>query len=86
MKILRRRQAPSEDPRWLQRLKQGDPVAFRNLIEEHQGVVYQICLRFMGNDAEAEDMAQETFIRASQALKNFRGDASLKTWLYSLRG
>ena len=75
----------TEDPTWIEALRRGDPVAFRQLIERYQGIVYQVCLRMMDyNIAEAEDMAQETFIRVSNALESFRGDSKLSTWLYRI--
>lgn len=73
-----------EQKKFLQDLQTGDPVAFRHLIEQYQRPIYRLCLRLMGSEAEAEDMAQETFIRASQAISGFRGDASLSTWLFRI--
>ena len=73
-----------DDPEWIEALKRGEAAAFRVLIERHQRSVYQICLRLMNDRAEAEDMAQETFIRASQAMEHFRGEASMNTWLYRI--
>lgn len=66
----------------IDRLKTGDPRAFRQLIETHQRSIYRVCLRMMRSEAEAEDMTQETFIRASRSMDQFRGEASLSTWLY----
>lgn len=65
-------------------LKKGDPTAFRHLIDLYQRPVYLLCLRIMGYETEAEDMAQETFIRASQAISSFREEAALGTWLYRI--
>ena len=65
-------------------LKRGDPTAFRHLIDLYQKPVYLVCLRLMGYETEAEDMTQETFIRASQAISSFRGEAALGTWLYRI--
>ena len=73
-----------EQLKFIQDLQAGDPVAFRLFIEQYQRQVYHLCLRLMGNDTEAEDMAQETFIRASQALNGFRGDSALSTWLFRI--
>lgn len=77
-----RRKPGPDDPKWIESLKRGDPRAFRVMVERYQGSIYQVCLRFMNDTSEAEDMTQETFIRASQALEKFRGDSSLHTWLY----
>lgn len=73
-----------DDPKWIEALKRGEAPAYRVLIENYQKSVYQICLRLMNDSTEAEDMAQETFIRASQAMKYFRGEASMNTWLYRI--
>ena len=73
-----------DDPEWIEALKRGEATAFRLLIENHQRSVFQICLRLMNDRTEAEDMAQETFIRASQAIDHFRGEASMSTWLYRI--
>lgn len=75
-------QPSPDDPSWIDQLKRGEARAFRLLIERYQGSIYQVCLRLMGDAAEAEDMTQETFIRASQAIDRFRGESSLHTWLY----
>jgi RNA polymerase sigma-70 factor (ECF subfamily) len=50
----------------------------------HQHRVYGVALRMMGNAAEAEEVAQETFLRAHRAIRDFRGDAALSTWLYAI--
>ena len=84
MTSKKRTSASSDDAQLIEALKRGEPAAFRTFIETHQRSVYQICLRMMNHSAEAEDMAQETFIRASQAIANFRGEASLNTWLYRI--
>jgi len=84
MIFKKRSTLPPDDLEWIKRLKRGEPAAFRLLIENHQRSVYQICLRMMNDSTEAEDMAQETFIRASQAIKHFRGDSSINTWLYRI--
>jgi RNA polymerase sigma-70 factor (ECF subfamily) len=60
----------------------GNRAAFDAIVERHQRTVYQICYRFAGNHADASDLAQEVFLRAYRALGRFKGEASLKTWLY----
>lgn len=66
------------------RLKAGDPRALRAFVEEHQGPVYRLCLRLLKSAEEAEDMAQETLIRALRALPQFREEAALATWVYRI--
>jgi RNA polymerase sigma-70 factor (ECF subfamily) len=62
----------------------GRRESFDVLVERHQRHVYQLCFRFVGNHEDASDLAQDVFIRAYRGLKNFRGQASLGTWLYRI--
>lgn len=62
----------------------GDTDAFAALVALHQRFVYNLALRALGNAREAEDVAQETFIRAWLSLANFRGEAQFRTWLYRI--
>jgi RNA polymerase sigma-70 factor (ECF subfamily) len=68
----------------LARLRAGDRRAFEDLVREQQHRVYGVALRMLGNAAEAQDVAQEVFIRAHRGLAEFRGDARLSTWLYTI--
>ena len=60
----------------------GRREAFDVIVERHRRNVYQLCYRFMGNHEDASDLAQDVFVRAFKGLRNFKGDASLGTWLY----
>jgi RNA polymerase sigma-70 factor (ECF subfamily) len=62
----------------------GRRESFDVLVERHQRHVYQLCYRFVGNHEDASDLAQDVFIRAYRALKTFKGQASLGTWLYRI--
>ena len=62
----------------------GDPEAFAALVTLHERFVYNLALRTLGNSEDAADMAQETFVRAWQALPSFRADAQFRTWLYRI--
>lgn len=66
------------------RLRQGDHRAFEELVIAYQHRVFGVALRMLGNRPEAEEIAQETFLRAHRALPEFRGDARLHTWLYAI--
>jgi len=68
----------------LARLKAGDTKAFEILVITHQHRVFSIALRMLGSRAEAEDIAQDTFLRAHRAIGDFRGEARLGTWLYGI--
>jgi RNA polymerase sigma-70 factor (ECF subfamily) len=79
------REAEAGDaPRFLDRLRAGDAPAFEELVMTYQHRVFGVALRMLGNRAEAEDVAQEAFVRAHRALGAFRGDAKLSTWLYAI--
>lgn len=68
----------------LAQLKAGDSTAFDILINRYSGDLYSLLLRLTANPEEARDLTQETFLRVIQSVKNFRGEASLKTWLFRI--
>jgi len=74
----------STEAELLERHRQGDEHAFRELYDQFESMVYNLALRMSGNRADAEDIAQETFIRAFRYLHKFRGRSSLKTWVYRI--
>jgi RNA polymerase sigma-70 factor, ECF subfamily len=62
-------------------LKRGDAAAFGAVIQRHNQRLFRIARSVVGDDAEAEDVVQETYVRAFASLSRFRGEASLSTWL-----
>jgi len=66
------------------RVMQGDTEAFSLIVEKYQSVVIRLCRSYMKDDEEAEDAAQEIFLRAFRSLARFRLDKRLITWLYSI--
>ncbi|MBI3950960.1 MAG: RNA polymerase sigma factor [Acidobacteria bacterium] len=60
----------------------GDRIAFEELYEAHWPRVYSICLKMLGNIADAEDMAQEIFIQLYRKIDTFRGESAFTTWLH----
>src|SRR5437879_12841253 len=74
----------ADAPEFLARLRAGDAGAFEQLVALHQHRVFGVAFRMLGNAAEAEEMAQEAFMRAHRSLSEFRGDAKLSTWLYAI--
>ena len=65
----------------VKRILKGDQAAFQELYNSHKKGLIRACWYFLGNDAEVEDMVQETFIKALKNLKKFRFECSLATWL-----
>ena len=66
------------------RVLDGDAAAFETLVLANQRKVYTLCLRMTGNPEDAEDLAQEAFIKAYQNLENFKGESGFGAWLYRL--
>ena len=59
----------------------GERTAFDRLVEAHRRDVYRLAYRLVGNHADADDLAQEAFLRAYRSLARFRGESSFRTWL-----
>jgi RNA polymerase sigma-70 factor (ECF subfamily) len=72
------------EAQWIAEAKTGDKDAFANLVEKYQKPVYSICYRMLGTPTAAEDAAQETFIRAFQALDRYDPTKSFATWVLSI--
>ena len=66
------------------RVQQGDKSAFDLLVIKYQHKIIQLVNRYVKDPSEAQDVAQETFIKAYRALGNFRGDSAFYTWLYRI--
>jgi RNA polymerase sigma-70 factor, ECF subfamily len=62
----------------------GDPTAFQTLVERHRSMVYRAAYQFAGNHYDAEDIAQEVFLKVYRSLDRFRQDAQLTSWLYRI--
>src|ERR1039457_4229127 len=62
----------------------GDHRAFAQLYFLHKKRIYSLCMRMVGNTAEAEDMTQETFLQLHRKIATFRGDSAFSTWLHRL--
>ncbi len=63
---------------------EGDQEAFESLIREHQRMIHSLCYRMTGSLADADDLAQETFIHAYQHLREFRAESRVSSWLYRI--
>jgi RNA polymerase sigma-70 factor (ECF subfamily) len=72
------------EPSWLTQALKGDDEAFTRIVEAYQTPVYNLCYRMLGDAYEAEDAAQETFLRAYGNLKRYDPERSFSTWLLSI--
>src|SRR6186997_2516479 len=68
----------------LARARQGDGDAFRVLVERHSRSVFRLAFRMTGNEQDAEDVVQESFLRAYRQLGRFEARANFGTWLYRI--
>jgi len=76
--------AKEHDADILARAKAGDHHAFAAIYSQHKKRIYSLCLRMLGNPAEAEDLAQEAFLQLHRKIGTFRGDSAFSTWLHRL--
>jgi RNA polymerase sigma-70 factor, ECF subfamily len=72
------------DSELITRAASGDPAAFQALVERYRSMVYRVAYQFAGNHYDAEDIAQEVFIKVYRSLDKFRQDAQLSSWLYRI--
>ena len=73
-----------DDRAAIQACQRGEREAFDRLVERYQRDVYRLCFRYVNNHHDANDMAQEVFLKAYRAIAKFRGDSSFSTWLYRI--
>jgi RNA polymerase sigma-70 factor (ECF subfamily) len=69
---------------WIARARDGDRVAFARLVEAHRDRAYALALRIVRSPADAEEVAQDAFVRVWRALPGFRGEAAFATWLHRI--
>lgn len=75
---------PVEDVDLVRKAQGGDPEAFDELVRRYQERVYATIYHMTSNHEDADDLTQESFIKAYRALKSFKGDSSFFTWLYRI--
>src|SRR5438093_10465066 len=74
----------ADDSSRVVRSQHGDQEAFESLIREYQRMIHSLCYRMTGSMADADDLAQETFIQAYLHLASFRAEARFSSWLYRI--
>jgi RNA polymerase sigma-70 factor (ECF subfamily) len=72
------------EDQFIERLKRGESAAFETLVNERSGEIYGLLYRLTENADEARDLTQETFLRAFQSIRSFRGESDLRTWIYRI--
>lgn len=76
--------ARDEDRAAVEACQRGEGEAFDLLVERYQRSVYRLCYRYVNNHQDANDMAQEAFLKAYRGIGRFRGDSSFSTWIYRI--
>ena len=69
---------------YIERVKKGDTASFQFLVEKYQDLVFSVALKVVRNPDDAQDAAQEGFIKAYQQLYKFEGKSKFSTWLYTI--
>jgi RNA polymerase sigma-70 factor (ECF subfamily) len=72
------------DAALLERGRAGDEAALEALVSRHEGEIYRVCRRLLPDREDALDATQETFLRAFRALRDFRGEAAFRTWIFGI--
>ena len=75
---------PLTDSELVHKVLDGDDLALKELVDRHLPSVYLFCLRYMGSPEDAQDAAQETFLKAWRKLKRFDTKKSFRTWLFAI--
>jgi RNA polymerase sigma-70 factor (ECF subfamily) len=73
-----------DDIQIINQVLQGDQQSFEELIKRYQNFVFTIALRYIRNREDAEEVAQDVFVKAYRSLADFRGNARFSTWLYTI--
>src|ERR1700740_332188 len=82
--VGRSSEMPMDDPALVEALRAGDQQAPRLLIERFQGVVFGLCYRMLNHRQDAEDVAQETFVRALKSMVSFDAARPIRPWLLEI--
>ena len=74
----------TEEPLNIEALKAGDRQEQARMVELYSEQIYRVALKMLNNESDAEDILQETFLKAFNAVKNFQERSSISTWLYRI--
>ena len=75
---------PDEDKELIRSFNAGSMRAFDSLVLKYKDQIFNLCYRFLGDHEEADDSAQETFIKVYRSLRKFRFESAFSTWLYRI--
>ena len=73
-----------EDQHYINLILNGNPNAFTTLVDRYKDLVYTLALKMVNNKEEAEEIAQDTFIKAYHSLNKFKGESKFSTWIYKI--
>jgi len=76
--------AREAEKNWIEAARKGDDDAFTNIVDAYQGPVFNLCYRMLDNREEAEDAAQETFLKAYRALKRYDSSRKFVNWILAI--
>lgn len=68
----------------IKKISNGNTVAFSDLVDDYKDLVYTLCIRMLDNREDAEEVSQDVFIKVFTALRTFKGDSKLSTWIYRI--
>jgi len=78
------RMAYKEDKFYIEKVLKGDTTAYADIVNKHKEMVFTIAVKILRNREDAEEIAQDAFVKAFQALPGFKGEARFSTWLYRI--
>ncbi len=73
-----------KDQIYIDKVLQGDPESFSYLVEQYKDMAYTVAIKIVRNAEDAEEVAQDSFVKAFQQLKTFQGKSKFSTWLYTI--
>lgn len=76
--------SPKDDQYYIEQVLQGNAAAFSYLVEKYQDLIYGLALKMLRNAEDAEELAQDSFVKAYRSLNSYRQKSKFSTWLYSI--
>ncbi|PKQ65084.1 hypothetical protein BZG02_04445 [Labilibaculum filiforme] len=73
-----------KDSYYIAKIREGDPGAYAFLVNKYKKMAFNVALQLMGNREDAEEIAQDAFLKAYQALDSYKGESKFSTWIYRI--